>query len=259
MTLSAIQARPSEKGFTLVELAIVMIIIGLLIGGILKGQELINNARVSSSVSQIKAVEAAVNTFKDKYAAYPGDVANPSVRIPNCAAAPCSTAGDGDSLIEVTGTANDVGGAPANDEGGRAFIHLAAAGVLSSGGVDPIPAWAIATALPDLNLGGKIAVGYNLATVATTGLASGANLSGHYLAVGASGTTMAAGNVTLKSSNVANIDRKLDDGAPNVGSVQAAGSVGAAAANCVSAAAATGLYNEALDGASCGLFIRILN
>ncbi len=259
MTLSAIQARPSEKGFTLVELAIVMIIIGLLIGGILKGQELINNARVSSSVAQIKAVEAAINTFKDKYAAYPGDVGNPTARLPNCTAAPCSTAGDGDSLIEVTGTANDVGGAAANDEGGRAFIHLAAASVLSSGGVDPIAAWAIGTALPDLNLGGKIAVGYNLSTVATTGLSSAGNLSGHYLAVGAAGTSMAAANVTLKSSNVANIDRKLDDGAPNVGSVRAAGSAGGAASNCVDAAAANGVYNEALDGASCGLFIRILN
>ena len=39
-------SRPSEQGFTLVELAIVMVIIGLLIGGILKGQELINNAKI---------------------------------------------------------------------------------------------------------------------------------------------------------------------------------------------------------------------
>lgn len=255
MTLSAIQARPSEKGFTLVELAIVMIIIGLLIGGILKGQELINNARVSSSVSQIKAVEAAINTFKDKYAAYPGDIVATTARIPNCAAAPCSTAGDGDSLIEVTG--NDAGAVAANIEGGRAFIHLAAAGVLSSGGVDPIAAWAAGTALPDLNLGGKIMVGYNLATVATTGLANGGNLSGHYLAVGGAGTVMTT--VSLKAANVANIDRKLDDGAPNVGSVQAAGTVGPAASNCVDAVAATGLYNEALNGDACGLFIRILN
>lgn len=259
MTLSAIQARPSEKGFTLVELAIVMIIIGLLIGGILKGQELINNARVSSSVSQIKAVEAAVNTFKDKYAAYPGDVANPTVRLAGCTGAVCGTAGDGDSLIEVGG--NNVGGAPADNEGGRAFIHLAAAGVLSSSGVDPaVAAWTFGSALPDLNLSGKISVGYNLSTVAATGLISGvAPLSGHYLAVGAPGTAMSAPNVTLKSSNVANIDRKLDDGLPNVGSVQAAGSAGAAASNCADANTAVGVYNEALDGASCGLFIRILN
>ncbi len=47
----------NQSGFTLVELAIVMIIIGLLIGGILKGQELVSNARVTSTVAQIKGID----------------------------------------------------------------------------------------------------------------------------------------------------------------------------------------------------------
>jgi prepilin-type N-terminal cleavage/methylation domain-containing protein len=55
----------SQAGFTLVELAIVMIIIGLLIAGVLKGQELIANARVTSTVAQVKAIDAAISTFKD--------------------------------------------------------------------------------------------------------------------------------------------------------------------------------------------------
>ncbi len=82
MTQSTLQSRQSERGFTLVELAIVMIIIGLLIGGILKGQELINNARVSSTAAQAKAIESGISTFRDKYAGLPGDLANPLVRLP---------------------------------------------------------------------------------------------------------------------------------------------------------------------------------
>ncbi|RPH49688.1 MAG: prepilin-type N-terminal cleavage/methylation domain-containing protein [Desulfobacteraceae bacterium] len=63
----------NQKGFTLVEIAIVMVIIGLLIGGILKGQEMINNAKVKRVVKQADEMRAAVMTFYDKYGQYPGD------------------------------------------------------------------------------------------------------------------------------------------------------------------------------------------
>ncbi len=75
-----------QRGFTLVELAIVMIIIGLLIGGVLKGQELISNAQVSASAAQVKATEAGISTFQDAYGAIPGDMVSPATRIPNCVA-----------------------------------------------------------------------------------------------------------------------------------------------------------------------------
>ena len=71
----------SQAGFTLVELAIVMIIIGLLIAGVLKGQELIANARVTSTVAQIKAIDAATSTFKDTYQALPGILRTPNTRF----------------------------------------------------------------------------------------------------------------------------------------------------------------------------------
>ena len=77
----------SQAGFTLVELAIVMIIIGLLIGGVLKGQELITNAQITATVAQVKSIDGATTTFKDMYNALPGDMLNPAGRLPNCAAA----------------------------------------------------------------------------------------------------------------------------------------------------------------------------
>jgi prepilin-type N-terminal cleavage/methylation domain-containing protein len=65
--------RKNEAGFTLVEIAIVMVIIGLLIGGVLKGQAMIQNAKVKRVVKQADEIRAAVMTFYDRYGVYPGD------------------------------------------------------------------------------------------------------------------------------------------------------------------------------------------
>lgn len=75
---------PDDRGFTLVELAIVLTIIGLLIAGVLRGQEMIQNARVVATVSQVKSYEAAVAAFHDQFKAIPGDIVNASERVPGC-------------------------------------------------------------------------------------------------------------------------------------------------------------------------------
>jgi prepilin-type N-terminal cleavage/methylation domain-containing protein len=63
----------NQAGFTLIEIAIVMVIIGLLIGGVLKGQAMIQNAKVKRVVKQGDEIRAAVMTFYDRYSVYPGD------------------------------------------------------------------------------------------------------------------------------------------------------------------------------------------
>ena len=62
-----------QQGFTLVEMAIVLVIIGLLLGGILKGQELITSARVRNIADQNSGVQAAYYGFIDRYRQVPGD------------------------------------------------------------------------------------------------------------------------------------------------------------------------------------------
>lgn len=63
----------NQKGFTLVELAIVLVIIGIILGGVLKGQQMINSAREKKLKQDIDSYIAAIYSYMDKYALFPGD------------------------------------------------------------------------------------------------------------------------------------------------------------------------------------------
>jgi prepilin-type N-terminal cleavage/methylation domain-containing protein len=76
--LSTINQKPStaQSAFTLVELAIVIVIIGLLVGGVLQGQELIKQAGARNNVKRIQEINAAIATFYGKYNCLPADCIN---------------------------------------------------------------------------------------------------------------------------------------------------------------------------------------
>ncbi len=132
----------NEKGFTLVELAIVLVIIGLLLGGILKGQELIKNAKIKKVYSAQSEVVAALYTYVDRYGKQPGDDNRAKGRWAQ------ATNGNDDGKIGVFSTNC---AANAADESCQAWQHLRLADILAG---DPN------TALnPDNAFGGKIAVG----------------------------------------------------------------------------------------------------
>ena len=65
-----------QKGFTLVEIAIVLVIIGLLMGGVLKGQELINSAKVKNFANDFRNIPVFIYGYQDKFRALPGDDKN---------------------------------------------------------------------------------------------------------------------------------------------------------------------------------------
>jgi prepilin-type N-terminal cleavage/methylation domain-containing protein len=104
--------RARQAGFTLVEIAIVLVIIGLLLGGVLKGQEMIENAKIKSIVGDMKAVQAAYNGYVDRYKAIPGDetVATMTGRGWIGGVAPTGTAGDGVLAITTAQTFTNGGG-----------------------------------------------------------------------------------------------------------------------------------------------------
>ncbi len=70
-----------QTGFTLIELAIVLVIIGLLLGGVLRGQELINSAKAKNITTDLKNVQIFIYGYQDKFRAIPGDDANVAVHI----------------------------------------------------------------------------------------------------------------------------------------------------------------------------------
>src|SRR5664279_785240 len=73
--------RSRQSGFTLVEIAIVLVIIGLLLGGVLKGQELINSAKVKNMTTDFKNAQVFIYGYQDKFRALPGDDANVTTHL----------------------------------------------------------------------------------------------------------------------------------------------------------------------------------
>jgi prepilin-type N-terminal cleavage/methylation domain-containing protein len=84
--------RITKAGFTLVELAIVLVIIGLVVGGVLVGKDLIRAAENRSFVGQLETYNAAANTFKTKYNCVPGD-------CPTATAYGFSNNGNGNGMV----------------------------------------------------------------------------------------------------------------------------------------------------------------
>jgi len=93
-----------QSGFTLVEIAIVLVIIGLLLGGILKGQEMINQAKIKNVVSDFNGIASALYGYQDRYRQLPGDDLNAATRW-NITA--CASGTQGNGVIE--GTYNGTG------------------------------------------------------------------------------------------------------------------------------------------------------
>lgn len=110
-----------QAGFTLVEIAIVMVIIGLLLGGVLKGQEIITNAKIKNLENDFNGITAAIYSYQDRYRALPGDDARAKKRFGN-AVIEGNGSGKVDGLFDSTTDA---------DESRIFWTHLRYAGLVA--------------------------------------------------------------------------------------------------------------------------------
>jgi len=197
--------RKSQKGFTLVELSIILVIIGLIISSVLVGQDLVRSAELRALVTQYESFNAAIGTFRGKYGGMPGDVRG---------AADFGFIGDGDGngLIGDTLAVTD-----RHDPGENVYFwnHLGSSGAaLISGSYAGV---AITNAATTTGGVPKSKIGDFWGTFSTGGT--------NYFVVGVASTPAATGNQTtndlLNSIDARSVDEKIDDARPYRGVVQA--------------------------------------
>lgn len=190
----------NQRGFTLIEIAIVLVIIGLLLGGILKGQELITSARVRNLISQQDGIKAAYYGFQDRYRALPGDYATAAT---NLAGSTAATNGNGNGQIEAPNSGTN--------ESILVWDHLSRAGFLNGNF-----AYVAGDAVKDSNTP-RNPYGQYFQLV----------FDANFFALNSSGVMAAAGTArhNLKTGNlvpveiIAEVDRKTDDGNGGSGSI----------------------------------------
>jgi prepilin-type N-terminal cleavage/methylation domain-containing protein len=123
-----------EEGFTLVELAIVLVIIALLAGGLTVGQSMIAASRLRAVSTEAQNYITAIGTFQEKYAGLPGDITNATTfwgdnptacsntSIPDGSPGTCN--GDGNNITSLSTSPN------ANAENMQMWNQLASAGLI---------------------------------------------------------------------------------------------------------------------------------
>jgi len=216
-----------QSGFTLIEIAIVLVIIGLLLGGVLKGQELITSARVRNLISQQDGIKAAYFGFLDRYRALPGDypAASAQANVPGCGGC---FGGNGNGQIVTDGT---------SAEAVHVWEHLSKAGFITGSYVSGSATAAAATANTPSNPYGSL-----MQLIFDNVYQDAAPAARHNLKTGAN----------IPSDILAEVDRKVDDGMGSSGQMRFSTFGGAVNTGQECFNTTSGAWQSATPNANCG-------
>lgn len=192
----------NQSGFTLIEIAIVLVIIGLLLGGVMKGQELINSAKVKNLAGDFKNVPLFIYSYQDKYRALPGDDLNSVNHVSGVAATTPVLADVGNGLINGNWDSLTV-----TDESVKFWQQIRLAGLAA--GPTVLPASITSQADPFLqqnSVGGRVGIESGSTTPPIT------NLKGAYIVC----------SMHILGKFAKQLDTTMDDGVGNTGSIMSA-------------------------------------
>jgi prepilin-type N-terminal cleavage/methylation domain-containing protein len=191
--------RSQQSGFTLVEIAIVLVIIGLLLGGILKGQELINSAKVKNLANDFRVIPTYIYAYQDKFRALPGDDPSAATHMAGPpAATPASTPAGKQGNGVIDGAWNST---TATDESFLFWQHVRLAN-LAAGPTDVTDT----TYLPSNAVTGKIGI-----SSMQTGQVEITGMTGTYQVC----------STGILGKFVKQLDIQMDDGKTETGSMRA--------------------------------------
>lgn len=260
-----------RNAFSLVELSIVLVILGLLTGGILAGQNLIRAAEIRSITNQFQSIQSAHYTFRDKYFALAGDFKDATkfwgltagtaapldatcFNTPSTDATTCN--GDGDGQIGAGGGAY----VTEDNEIYRYWQHLANAGLIEGSYTGRSTSGSNTSSVPGTNVPrGKISgsgfrMGYR---DNPNGISNQFPIVGHLIRFGDFQANTVHGSNALVAEEAWNIDTKMDDGLPGLGSVHSRGD-SSVDPNCVTTTdPATAEYTLTATSKACALDFNI--